>query len=487
MSQVLAALKKLFGHKVPVKTARRDFFRPRVDCLEDRRLMAVFIVDDDFTADNPAARRYDTIQEAVNAAAVPNGNSPGDTIIVRPGIYNEAVTIDKRVALVGAFAPSLTYIGSYQYPFNPSLNPNLGSIVDPASGAGFTVNANGVTIQGFTIANLDESLDTQGIVVNGVNSTRIFSNVIVDNTIGIALSTDTSNANVGAARTTYITGNTLRDNNTAGAAAGNGIYADAGVRNVVINGNKFTGHENASVILISDDVSTVNSNVSIIGNQMGNELSGETDSSIILANLVNSQVNGNVMRNLLFNAETQTGNGTGIFFAGGSSNVKVIGNDLKNGSFTGINVAFRPEDYFVATPNTNLLIQSNIVQNFGDGGIRLREGTSNSVVRANLVQGNGFGSTTEDVGEGFGSGITLEAAINNIVDQNTSYNNDADGFFADLASSGNTIRNNTGLYNGEHDFHDDSISEANPTLTANTYRANRGRTQNRNGLIQFFV
>lgn len=486
MSPMLAALKMFIAPKTS-QAARRDFFRPRIDCLEDRRMMALFIVDDDFTADIPSARMYDTIQEAVNAAAAPVGNRPGDTIVVRPGLYPESVNIDKRLTLIGAFAPSITYIGSYQFPYNPSLDPNRATIVDPAAGAGFTVNADNVLIEGFTVANFDGSLDTQGIAINGVTGTKILYNAIVDNTIGISLSTDTSAANVGAARTTYITANTLRDNNTAGAAAGNGIYADAGVRNVVISSNIFTGHENASIILISDDVSTVNTNVSITANRMGNELSGETDSSIILANLVNSQVNGNIMRNLLYDAGTQTGNGTGIFFAGGSTNVQVLGNYLKNGSFTGINVAFRPADYFVSTPNSRLLIQSNVIENFGDGGIRLREGTFDSQVRANIVSGNGFGSLAADVGEGFGSGITLEGAINNIVDGNTSYGNDADGFFADLASSGNSLRNNTAFNNGEHDFHDDSVSLANPALTANSYSRNRGRTQNRPGLIQFFV
>ncbi|QDU27410.1 hypothetical protein ETAA8_24970 [Anatilimnocola aggregata] len=473
----LATLKKLFARSTPAKQARSKFFRPAIDALEDRRLMAVFIVDDDFAADNPARRQYTTIQGAVDAAITPVGNRAGDSIVVRPGLYNESVSIDKRITITGAVAPAIPFIGNRPYANDPSLNPARASIVDPATGAGFTITASNVILQGFTVANFDESEDTQGIVVTGGTANKILRNVIVDNTIGISLATDTATSNVGAARTTYVTGNVLRDNNTLGAAAGNGIYSDAGLRNVSITANRITGHENASILAITTVDTDFNTSVTIASNLIGNQVTGEADSAIILANLTNSTVVGNVMRNIY-------NNGTGIALVGGVSNVKVLSNNLANGAFTGINVIFRPGDYAVAAPNSNNLIQGNVITNFGDGGIRLREGANNNVVKANVVQKNGFGASEADANDGFGSGISLEDAIDNIVELNVSYYNDTDGFYADLLSSGNIIRNNTGLFNGEHDFHDDSIG-AGTAGTANTYTNNRGRNGSPAGLIRF--
>ncbi|MBU1598881.1 hypothetical protein KKG61_02040, partial [bacterium] len=69
---------------------------------------------------------YTTIQAAVNAA------NPGDTIYVSAGIYNEAVYINKGIALVGVGTPT----------------------IDPPSGNGVTFdgnNADNASISGFRI------------------------------------------------------------------------------------------------------------------------------------------------------------------------------------------------------------------------------------------------------------------------------------------------------------------------------------------------
>lgn len=207
---------------------------------------------------------------------------------------------------------------------------------------------------------------------------------------------------------------------------------------------------------------------------------------MVIANLTLSTISGNVMRNIYNGGQTVDGLSSGIFFAGGSSDVKVLGNSLVNGGLTGINVRFDPASYNVDTPNSRLTIQGNFVQNWGDGGIRLRDGSFNNTVRANTVLDNGFGTTPEEVGEGFGSGISLEEAINNIVEANVVKFNDADGIFADALSENNKIRSNFSFGNGEHDYHDDSTGLG-TAGTANTYKYNKGRTQNRPGLIRFFV
>jgi len=449
--------------------------------------MAVFTVDDDFLADDVAKRQYTTIQAAVDAAATPTGNKSGDTVIVRPGYYAEAVVVNKRITLTGAFAPSIPFIGTDPNPDDPSLDPTRASIIDAPAGADVEIHANYVILQGFTLGNADASVDSIGVNLDTNIGNKILSNVIVDNAYGIDLASSTATNNNSAAAATLVIGNKIRNNNEVGAASGNAIYSDQGLRNAKIVGNVINGHTNASIILVGGpDVATSQSKVTIAGNVIGNAVTDEQDAAMIFANLTQSTISGNVMRNIYNGGQAVDGGSSGIFFAGGSSDVKVLGNNLANGAFTGINVRFDDVSFNVLTPNSRITIQGNFVQNWGDGGIRLRDGTFNSIVRANTVLDNGFGTTPAEIGDGFGSGISLEAAINNIVEANVVKFNDTDGIFADIDSDNNKIRNNFSLGNGEHDYHDDSTGLG-TAGTANFYKNNKGRTQNRVGLIRFFV
>src|SRR5690348_7698571 len=84
---------KLLGLKLRRKLPRQR--RPlMIDMLEDRRLLATLYVDDDH-AQMPNAG-FTSIQAAVNAA------HPGDTIRVSPGTYNESVTVDKQLTILGS-------------------------------------------------------------------------------------------------------------------------------------------------------------------------------------------------------------------------------------------------------------------------------------------------------------------------------------------------------------------------------------------------
>ncbi len=101
--------------------------------LEDRLTPAVH--------DLTSMQSFTTIQAAVNAA------NPGDTLVADAGVYAENVTINKSLSLLGP---------------NASINPNTGTrgaeaVVEPGltssydTSSIFTVTANNVTIEGFTI------------------------------------------------------------------------------------------------------------------------------------------------------------------------------------------------------------------------------------------------------------------------------------------------------------------------------------------------
>lgn len=108
----------------------------------------VWHVDDDLV-DYPDAD-YTTIQAAVDAA------SPGDTIIVHPGTYEENVNVAKSVTIDGQGAATL--IAGIEY-------------WTGKRGDGFRVTASDVTITGFTIighyGGVEQGFNNPGIVVGG--------------------------------------------------------------------------------------------------------------------------------------------------------------------------------------------------------------------------------------------------------------------------------------------------------------------------------
>jgi parallel beta-helix repeat protein len=464
-AKLLHWVSNLTSHPRRELARSRWTYRPRIDALEKRCLLATFTVDDNFASDNVALRRYDTIQEAVDAAR------PGDVIQVRPGSYEEEVVVNKRLTITGASAP-LAF----------AENPARASIVDPPDdltagdpATGFNVQANDVVIQGFTIAELDGLTDSVaadpdgsvGITTNStVSGFKLLKNVIENNTIGIYLNSSTAIS----ARPSVVSANTIRNNNAPGAAAGNGIYSDQGLSRTTIAGNFISGHDNTAIILVPIDPTTLlptvlNTQLVISGNII-------SDSAMLLTATTNSTVSGNRIANSSTN---------GIELAGSNANLSIIGNTITNPNWTGINVT----SGVTGEAEINHRIWSNVISSAGgDGGsgIRLRAGASGNWVKGNTVTG----SEDPFLTPGFGNGISLEDAQNNRVESNTLRNNARDGLAVDALSTGNLIQSNTAQNNGEHDYHDDSIGTG-TAGTANTYRNNRGRTQNRPGLIRFFV
>jgi parallel beta-helix repeat protein len=119
-------------------------FRPRVESLPARDLPSL-------VSDPPVIPAGGSIQAAIDAAPA------GATILIQPGTYREAVTVDKPgLHLIGRFGKGAVVIE----------NPKPGTADN-----GITVTANGA---GFTLANVTvRDFGANGVFLAGVNGFRL--------------------------------------------------------------------------------------------------------------------------------------------------------------------------------------------------------------------------------------------------------------------------------------------------------------------------
>jgi parallel beta-helix repeat protein len=394
------------------------------------------VVDDDRAQCRNAA--YTTIQAAVAAA------SPGDVIRVCPGTYG-ATTVDKTLRIDGSTS---VREGKRCLDRASGEDPTRDSIVNGGAGApAFRIGANDVEIRDFTVQN---TTNDAGISVpSSFSGTRVHRNLIQENTFGVYL-------NSSGARASKVERNCFRDNNKPGSAAGNGVYSDQGLRRAHVERNTFTGHTNAAVILVGP-----------LGSQTAVEIERNAlrdDAPIILAKVSRSTVAHNL---------SVKSKGSGIFFGGNVTDVRVKSNTIRECAFSGIHLRTDPATFATTAPNTGNVVENNVVAGCREFGIRLRDGANRNLVRNNRVQGNGTGTP--------GDGISLENADENVVRGNKSDDNRRDGLRADSASTGNRIEKNRLAGNREHDCHDDSTGTG-TAGTANTWKQNQGATENRVGL-----
>ena len=442
--------------------------RLRLECLEDRRMMAVFTVDDDFAANDPAAREFTTIQAAVNAA------SAGDKIKVKAGTYEENVVVNKRLKIEGADASLADY-----------RDPTEASIVDPVNntatgglGIAFDLQADGIEIDGFTIGEFDTNTDADGTI--GIRTSASFAgykiedNVIEANTIGIHLNSDTSTTD-DVART-KVEDNVIRNNNRAGTNTGNGIFSNQGLQNAKIKDNLFSGTNSVTGIRIiggSGETTTLQSEISIKDNDFENL----TGSGIYFESVVDSLIDDNDFTGIAL---------SGIHLNGGNEGVTIKHNDLDNlGSSNQYGILLSDEADI--DPNTNNVIKRNHISGAGLTGILIRDSSSNTIER-NKIEGT-TGGELEFADEG--NGITLENADNNTFKRNKTKNNARHGIFVDTSSTGNLLRKNKSEDNAVEttgfDYNDSSGGGTGPSGVQNTYEKNKGGTENKTGLIAKFT
>ncbi len=224
----------------------------------------ILYVDDSNTSgseDGSQANPYNTITEAITAA------SAGDTIIVAGGTYAENVTVDKRLIIRAKSGETAT--------------------VSPASGDGFSITADRVTIDGFAIT------AANGIIINSVSSCTITNNTITNCTsrsidlsfantnviLGNTCSGNTGSYNIEVSNSN---GNIITNNACTGNTSGTGMYV------VEANGNTFAGNTCSAFaygIFIQDAIDNIfTANTCYMNNLDGTYLAASTADDLFSRN-----------------------------------------------------------------------------------------------------------------------------------------------------------------------------------------------------------
>jgi hypothetical protein len=267
----------------------------------NERLPQTLVVDN---ANACANANFTTIQDAVNAAL------PGDTISVCSGTYPEVVNVT---------TPNLTLQGAQSGvdARNGRPGPNETIIDGTGGGAGILINADNVTVDGFTIENNSSAFNNgAGIKTTTAHSGyTLINNVFLRNSIGVYANSNGTNANL-------IQFNLFRDNNNiAQPNAGNGIYTDQGSANITVDSNLFQQQSDGSIVFAATP-SPGEHAVTVTDNFVD-------DAAASFASVTGLTITGNTF------SATTTG---GIILAGGDTFTTIDSNNVQSSSGSAVRI-----------------------------------------------------------------------------------------------------------------------------------------------------
>jgi hypothetical protein len=303
--------------------------------------------------------RYPTIQ-----AAVTDVNCR--TIRVAPGAYAESVTISRGLTLQGALAGQ-----------DARNRRGRESVVSGGALADFTINADNVTIDGFTL-NGPVDQGTAALVLPGGNTGETIQNNIINNP-GRAASITTSRS-------------AFRRNAVNNAAtAGDGFQGNSrAIRDVTIADNSFTGskpaHYNADVTFIEGD-----QNLTVSGNR-----STGNGTLVAVFKTTDAHVTGNTV--------VGDGSSSAIYVGGANHNVTVSDNTI-SAAGSAVKVA---NDFGDGT-NSGVTISRNTLRK-NQYGVNVAKASATGTVQAtrNSITGNTLYGVFNDPA----SGATTDATCN---------------------------------------------------------------------------
>ena len=392
-----------------------------------------------WSVDDSGGGDFSVIQEAINNASM------GDTILVHSGVYYEHVYVNKSVTLKGIDYPVVDANGS---------------------GSAITLNADGITFEGFNATNSGSMWNGAGIRVISSNNI-ITGNNVHNNSDGISVDSSNNNSITGNnlynneysislsdSNNNTITGNNVSNNKyggiyladssnnnaiTGNTFVNNGLRVSNSYQNTVegniVNGKLLVYLEDASDYTVKDagQVILVNcTNISVKNLDLSN-----TDVGIELCKTENSRISNNKVSN----------NNCGSISLSDSSNNSITGNNASNNNGDGISIS----------DSSNNTITGNNASSNSNVGIYLSGDSSNNSITDNNVRNN------SNVGIWLSSFVLFP--VNNTITDNNVRNNNG-GIYLSRSSNNSITGNNVG------DNNDDGISlsrSSNNSITGNTF------------------
>ncbi len=238
---------------------------------------------------------------------------------------------------------------------------------NPSPGASqlFYINADGITIDGFTFEN---SVPGAGVQSNNtVSGWTVRDNIFFNNRIGLYAASDGTDPSLAE--------HNLFLSNNNGTPHGWGIYDDLGLVNATIDANRF--RDNVSDAIQFAFAGFPSSDVTIENNNM------DTDSAIELFATSNSTITHNSLVG---------GDDNGIDISGGDHTITISDNTIKNRGGDGVRIV---DDLSQFLPpgadehNSDVTVAGNTLTDDGGYGVEIRA-TVGVTVRHNLITNAGL-------------------------------------------------------------------------------------------------
>ena len=405
-------------------------------------------VDQSTGTNNCAGNICKTISKAVQKAAA------GATIVVDPGTYSESVNVTKKLTIKASRkAPDLLTCNDNR----TDADPATFAIIEPPQGyPGFSLQAAGITIDGFIIQNADNTV--QNVLGGGVGifTSPSFSGYVIQNNL---FQDNSAGIYLGSSGTTTVSGNCFRDNNNGfgfAPIAGDGIYSDMGLKSASISQNHFWDHQSDDLVLTGSTV-----NPTVVTTTVSGNISGSSAGFLTVLLSKGTVVSSNIIKNT---TDSSSDDSAAILFWGTNTAFSIKSNIIQNGAGNGIEFdqinglsgsgSYPP---LYDGPNTGGTVSSNIVQQMGFDGLYAADygvfGATTNSLEKTLVNNNIFGNEGDD-----GIHIAKQSAVTFTI------------------TTKNTFTGNIASNNPVHDCHESNNKDV---WTGNT---NIGHRVNKTGL-----
>lgn len=444
-------------------------------------------VDDDRRQFRDAPYSY--INNAIYAA------NPGDVIRVAPGIYREAIVINKPVRIEGAQVNRSAAQKNRLTSFSPSqesilvLGPNLLDL-KPLEGAIVTVSAVNATLDGFTIQGVGTSDYRVGVGGTNVSTFNLLNTRIENTTVGVSFG---SQSNVLFQGNAFLNNRTYTPPQNAlqieGTQLGRGISA-ASSDNVSLLSNVFAGNEAEGVSIGTPDAPEEEENedpndavsvsrLLVSGNRFDASLSGQSSGAGIV--LYNATI-------LTMTKNTVVGGSQfGIAIEAQDGPTSTQFSTITQNSISGV----AGDGLYIKDSLLKALVEKNTITNNTGNGVVLSEVgrwiNAFNAFRKNTISNNGLSGVLLyfAIGNTFegnaifnnSNGIYVNYSQDNQIKSNTITNNVVDGIFVNAYGSGNVFTGNQVQGSGVFDIEDVSIGD-DTYGTDNIYSGNKAAKTN---------